>query len=181
MVNLFSRKKDHISVSVLEDTLFLHPPATRASPTPSTSQEFANLEPTHDPILRGQVTLVCAAPRKARRIRVDLVGRVTRHGGDGSHNYESSVSLEKHLEIDLHGERLDRGTHTCVPRPLFSSRRLYRFRPGLTLDEPSRPAATTSALSFRARQPSASVPTLALSGIKVRAAFDAGSRFPPRR
>ncbi|GAA5848782.1 hypothetical protein JCM9279_002944 [Rhodotorula babjevae] len=109
---LFSRRKDTISVSVLEDTLFLHPPSSPASPAPRTSDEFASQEPTHDPILRGQVSLVCSAPRKARRIRVELVGRVTRHGGDGSHNYESSVSLDKHLEIDLHGERLERGTHT---------------------------------------------------------------------
>ncbi|GAA6050031.1 hypothetical protein JCM3770_001924 [Rhodotorula araucariae] len=112
MVGFFSRRKDTLAVSVLEDTLFLHPPSTPASPTPRTLEQLAALEPSHDPILRGQVTLVCAAPRRARRIRVDLVGRVTRHGGDGSHNYESSVSLEKHLEIDLHGERLESGTHT---------------------------------------------------------------------
>ncbi|GAA6001274.1 uncharacterized protein JCM10292_006987 [Rhodotorula paludigena] len=109
MVSFLSRRKDTLTVSFLEDVLYLHPPAKRS---PQTPEELAALEPSHDPILRGQVTLSCAAARKARRISVELVGRATRHSGDGSHSYESSVSLEKHLEIDLHNERLEQGVHT---------------------------------------------------------------------
>lgn len=111
MVSFLSRRKDTLTVSFLEDVLYLHPPAKCS---PQTPEELAALEPSHDPILRGQVTLNCAAARKARRISVELVGRATRHSGDGSHSYESSVSLEKHLEIDLHNERLEQGVHTCV-------------------------------------------------------------------
>lgn len=115
MVNLFKRQKDSLIVSCLEDVVFLHPPPTSppASSPPLSPEELAAQEPSsHDPILRGQVTLVTQSARKARRIRVELVGRCTRHGGDGSHNYEASATLEKSLEIDLQGERLEAGTHT---------------------------------------------------------------------
>ncbi|GEM08554.1 immunoglobulin E-set domain protein [Rhodotorula toruloides] len=115
MVNLFKRQKDTLIVSCLEDVVFLHPPPTSppASSPPLSREQLAAQEPSsHDPILRGQVTLVTQSSRRARRIRVELVGRCTRHGGDGSHNYEASATLEKSLEIDLQGEKLDAGTHT---------------------------------------------------------------------
>ncbi|POY73980.1 hypothetical protein BMF94_2791 [Rhodotorula taiwanensis] len=99
MVAFFKRTKDEIHVSFLEDILYLHPPSLAD-------------EPSHDPILRGQVTLILATPRKAKKIRVELVGRATRHAGDGGYAYESSPCLEKHLEIDLLGEVLGKGTHT---------------------------------------------------------------------
>ncbi|GAA5992768.1 hypothetical protein JCM10908_006924 [Rhodotorula pacifica] len=95
----FKRTRDSISVSFLEDILYLHPPSLAD-------------EPSHDPILRGQVTLVLNAPRRAKKIRVELVGRATRHAGDGGYAYESTQCLEKHLEIDLQGETLAKGIHT---------------------------------------------------------------------
>ncbi|GAA5900704.1 hypothetical protein JCM6882_000945 [Rhodosporidiobolus microsporus] len=111
---IFSSKKDSVQVTLLEDVVFLNPPPHRPAPSHlSSPAELAAREPTaHDQILRGQVTLVCHAPRRARKIRVDLLGIATRHGGDGSHSYEQGNTLEKHLEIDLGGERLERGTHT---------------------------------------------------------------------
>ncbi|GAA5970544.1 hypothetical protein JCM8115_002735 [Rhodotorula mucilaginosa] len=99
MVAFFKRARDSIYVSFLEDILYLHPPSLAE-------------EPSHDPILRGQVTLLLNAPRRAKKIRVDLVGRATRHAGDGGYAYESSQCLDKHLEIDLQGETLAKGTHT---------------------------------------------------------------------
>ncbi|BGP54640.1 hypothetical protein JCM8202_003704 [Rhodotorula sphaerocarpa] len=99
MVAFFKRGRDSIHVSFLEDILYLHPPSLAD-------------EPSHDPILRGQVTLVVAAPRRAKKVRVELIGRATRHAGDGGYAYESNQCLEKHLEIDLQGETLDKGTHT---------------------------------------------------------------------
>lgn len=106
MVAFFKRGRDSIHVSFLEDILYLHPPSLAD-------------EPSHDPILRGQVTLVVAAPRRAKKVRVELIGRATRHAGDGGYAYESNQCLEKHLEIDLQGETLDKGTHTYVPFGLF--------------------------------------------------------------
>ncbi|GAA5927870.1 uncharacterized protein JCM15063_006022 [Sporobolomyces koalae] len=69
-------------------------------------------EPTNDPILRGQVTLKIHSARRAKKIRVQLIGRSAAHGGDGSTSYEATTTLEKNLEIDLKGERLEKGTHT---------------------------------------------------------------------
>ncbi|GAA5864336.1 hypothetical protein JCM1840_006749 [Sporobolomyces johnsonii] len=119
MVLSLRSRKDTLSIALLEDTLFLSPPppslaspSASASSRPSFDTTPRQSEPSHDPILRGQISLVCHAPRKARRISVELVGRATRHGGDGSHSYESSATLEKSLEIDLRGEQLERGTHT---------------------------------------------------------------------
>ncbi|GAA6019165.1 hypothetical protein JCM10207_006572 [Rhodosporidiobolus poonsookiae] len=105
------KSKDSLSVTFLEDVIYVSPPAEAAAPSADLQEPT-----THDPVLRGQVRLVVASPRRARKIRVELVGRATRHGGDGSHSYvvhyEQSVTLEKSLEIDLGNERLDRGTHT---------------------------------------------------------------------
>ncbi|GAA5956901.1 hypothetical protein JCM21900_006284 [Sporobolomyces salmonicolor] len=119
MVLSLRSRKDTLSIALLEDTLFLSPPPpslasslASASSRPSSDTTPRQSEPSHDPILRGQISLVCHSPRKARRISVELVGRATRHGGDGSHSYESSTTLEKSLEIDLGGEQLERGTHT---------------------------------------------------------------------
>ncbi|CEQ40475.1 SPOSA6832_02102 [Sporobolomyces salmonicolor] len=123
MVLSLRSRKDTLSIALLEDTLFLSPPPpslasslASASSRPSSDTTPRQSEPSHDPILRGQISLVCHAPRKARRISVELVGRATRHGGDGSHSYESSATLEKSLEIDLGGEQLERGTHTSAGR-----------------------------------------------------------------
>ncbi|GAA5839444.1 hypothetical protein JCM11251_002728 [Rhodosporidiobolus azoricus] len=108
---IFSRQKDVLSVHFLEDVVYIHPPPHR--PHLSSGHDLAAHEPTaHDQILRGQVTLVCNAPRKARKVEVRLVGICTRHGGDGSHSYEQGNTLEKVLEIDLGSERLEAGTHT---------------------------------------------------------------------
>ncbi|GAA5870594.1 hypothetical protein JCM8547_002056 [Rhodosporidiobolus lusitaniae] len=107
---LFAGRKDTLSVQFLEDVVFLTPPPHLPSPADSNSSEPPSTQ--DDPLLRGQVTLVCLQPRRAKRIKVDLVGLAARHGGDGSYSHEQSVVLEKSLSIDLIGERLERGTHT---------------------------------------------------------------------
>jgi len=135
MVLSLRTRKDELSIAFLEDTLYLAPPtpafgssstppstpaSTSNAPSRSPSEEHLpeeNLnapqsEPSNDPILRGQVTLINHAPRKAKKIRVQLVGRSAAHGGDGSTSYEATNTLEKTLEIDLKGERLEKGTHT---------------------------------------------------------------------
>ncbi|GAA5821213.1 hypothetical protein JCM10212_006776 [Sporobolomyces blumeae] len=118
MVISLRSRHDTLSVALLEDTLFLSPPnPTPASdsavePSPATLARQAQSEPSNDPILRGQITLVNHAPRKARKIRVQLIGRSAAHGGDGSLSYEATTTLEKNLEIDLKGERLEKGTHS---------------------------------------------------------------------
>ncbi|BGP14907.1 hypothetical protein JCM10213v2_002862 [Rhodosporidiobolus nylandii] len=103
----FERKKDVLTVSILEDTVFVQPSI------PPTSLPFASQEPTSDdPLLKGTVTLVCHAPRRAQRIRVELLGIAAKHGGDSSFSFEQQETLRKSVEIELKGERLDPGTHT---------------------------------------------------------------------
>ncbi|GAA6029617.1 hypothetical protein JCM8097_000965 [Rhodosporidiobolus ruineniae] len=106
-------RKDQLSISFIEDVLFLSPPPHPPSPLLEAPEDLANREPqSHDPVLRGTVVLTVNAPRRAKRIKVDLLGIATRHGGDGSHSYEQGSTLEKSLEISLAGERLEKGTHT---------------------------------------------------------------------
>ncbi|GAA5832491.1 hypothetical protein JCM5353_003257 [Sporobolomyces roseus] len=135
MVLSLRTRKDELGIAFLEDTLYLAPPtpafgssstppstpaSTSNAPSRSPSEEHLpeghlnapQSEPSNDPILRGQVTLVNHAPRKVKKIRVQLVGRSAAHGGDGSTSYEATNTLEKTLEIDLKGERLEKGTHT---------------------------------------------------------------------
>ncbi|GAA5985398.1 hypothetical protein JCM11641_000143 [Rhodosporidiobolus odoratus] len=106
VLNLRRNRKDELKIHLLEDCVFVSPPTS--PPSPSHIQEPSS----HDPILRGQVVLVCNAPRRATRIKVDLTGIAAKHGGDASFNFEQQETLRKHLEIDLKGERLDSGTHT---------------------------------------------------------------------
>jgi hypothetical protein len=63
-------------------------------------------------LLRGQLTLSILHARRAKRIKVQLIGRSAAHGGDGSTSYEARNTLEKELSIDLKGEKLEKGTHT---------------------------------------------------------------------
>lgn len=144
MVLSLRTRKDELSIAFLEDTLYLAPPtpsfgssstppstpaSTSNAPSRSPSEEHLpegdlnapQSEPSNDPILRGQVTLINHAPRKAKKIRVQLVGRSAAHGGDGSTSYEATNTLEKTLEIDLKGERLEKGTHTYVCSALSCS------------------------------------------------------------
>jgi len=136
MVLSLRTRKDELSIAFLEDTIYLTPPTPSPSfgsspsssstpppsnaPSTSPSEEYlpeadlnaSQSEPSNDPILRGQVTLINHAPRKAKKIRVQLVGRSAAHGGDGSTSYEATNTIEKTLEIDLKGERLEKGTHS---------------------------------------------------------------------
>lgn len=146
--NFFAGRKDVLSVTFLEDVLFLSPPPLSHSPT----LNLAHQEPrSHDPILRGQVTLTTHAPRKARRIRVDLVGMAAVHGGDGSFSFSQLVTLEKSLEIDLKGELLAKGTHSCTPTSHFtlscankSTKRTPRCRSGTRVNCRFRAAFSSS-------------------------------------
>jgi hypothetical protein len=108
--HFLSGRKDSISVQVMEDTVFLSPPPLSISPTPLLDEPQS-----HDPLIRGTVTLLCHQPRKAKRVRVDLLGISSTHSGDGSFSFSQGTTLEKSLEIDLTGERLEKGTHSYVP------------------------------------------------------------------
>ncbi|GAA5844654.1 hypothetical protein JCM3766R1_005975 [Sporobolomyces carnicolor] len=116
-------RKDELTIALLEDTLFLNPAPPlfgsddAAARSISTSDgpsagEVAQAEPANDKLLRGQVSLVIGHARRAKKIRVQLVGRSAAHGGDGSTSYEARTTLDKNLEIDLKGEKLEKGTHT---------------------------------------------------------------------
>ncbi|GAA5893256.1 uncharacterized protein JCM6883_007611 [Sporobolomyces salmoneus] len=134
-------RKDELSIALLEDTLFLNPPpppalsvigsesssyvstsqssstsySTLNAATPATSAhdtEPSQSEPSNDKLLRGQLTLTLSHARRAKKIRVQLIGRSAAHGGDGSTSYEARNTLEKSLEIDLKGEKLEKGVYT---------------------------------------------------------------------
>lgn len=118
-------RKDELTIALLEDTLFLNPApplfgsddaAARSASTSDdpSAGEVAQAEPANDKLLRGQVSLVIGHARRAKKIRVQLVGRSAAHGGDGSTSYEARTTLDKNLEIDLKGEKLEKGTHTSV-------------------------------------------------------------------
>jgi hypothetical protein len=142
MVLSLKSRKDELSIALLEDTLFLNPAppsligtSSSASTTPPPSSvgpsaspdsshidspvysdsievESSQAEPSNDKLLRGQLTLTISHARRAKKIRVQFIGRSAAHGGDGSTSYEARNTLEKNLEIDLKGEKLEKGTHT---------------------------------------------------------------------
>ncbi|GAA5955082.1 hypothetical protein JCM3765_003188 [Sporobolomyces pararoseus] len=131
MVLSLKSRKDELSIALLEDTLFLNPAppslligsessspssSSAASPSPDpldpANLEPAQAEPSQDKLLRGQLTLTLTHARRAKKIKVQFIGRSAAHGGDGSTSYEARNTLEKSLEIDLKGEKLEKGTHT---------------------------------------------------------------------
>lgn len=91
------RNNDKLTVELNEDTVFLHP--------------SSDGNPSDDPFLRGTLTLSLSAPRRITRLRVQLKGLVTMHGG-GEYRYETSQTLVKTLDLDIGNERLSKGVHS---------------------------------------------------------------------
>lgn len=79
-----------------QDTIFVHPHAPD--------------QPSDDPLLRGSVTLNLQGTRAISKIRVQLRGVITMHGG-GDYRYETNSSLLKTLEIEIGAQRLEKGEH----------------------------------------------------------------------
>lgn len=93
------KKPDLLTIHLEEDTIFLHPLASQV--------------PTDDPFVRGSVTLALGAPKRVSKLRIQLRGIGTMHGG-GDLRYECEDTLLKVLEIELE-EKLEAGEHQCVP------------------------------------------------------------------
>lgn len=89
--------KPKVSVTLVEDQIYVHP-----SILPDT--------PTRDPIISGTALIQIPSRRAIKQVKITLEGLCDVMAGDGM-PYQSSQTMFKELILPLNGEVFEQGRH----------------------------------------------------------------------